>query len=128
MNGDKKSTYELYQLGINLLETGNPAQAAAVLERARAGEPDKGSICEALGRAYFSYGRFWEAAINFRCSIGIDPTNHYAHYGLALCLERLGQFVKSYGHIKLALVMRPGLEEYEKVSNRLEHLLSGKND
>lgn len=122
----KKTTYELYQLGLNLLETGDPAQAANVLERAKVMEPNKGSICEALGRAYYNFGQFDQAMLNFNKALEIDPTNHYAHFGLSLCLERKGILVKSYGHIKLALAMQPDLEDYKKVLARLERKLGKK--
>ncbi|MEA2440857.1 MAG: hypothetical protein QOH76_2281, partial [Thermoleophilaceae bacterium] len=42
--------YDLYRRGSDLLEAGDFAAAAIPLEQARAFEPDKTSIREALGR------------------------------------------------------------------------------
>lgn len=123
MKDNKKSAYELFQKGVALLESGNPAQAALILEKAFELEPGKGSICEALGRAYYNYGRFDNARVNFSRAIKIDPTNHYAHFGLALCLEQLGFHQRSLGHIKLARAMSPVNEDYKKVQERLESAL-----
>ncbi len=49
--------YELLQRGQALLEGRHHAQAAIVLERADRLEPGKGSILEALGRAYYNSGQ-----------------------------------------------------------------------
>ena len=48
-----QSAYEAYQEGNRLLESSSAHAAVVVLERARELEPDKGSIRETLGRAYF---------------------------------------------------------------------------
>jgi Flp pilus assembly protein TadD len=53
-----KNAYELFQQGKSLLEEKHPAQAALVLEKVKAIFPNKGSIREALGRAYFNYGQW----------------------------------------------------------------------
>jgi hypothetical protein len=45
--------YDLYRRGSDLLEHGDFSAAAIPLEQARAMEPEKSSIREALGRAYF---------------------------------------------------------------------------
>ena len=48
-----------------MLDTGNAHAATVALERARALEPEKGSIRETLGRAYFRTGRFAAAEDEF---------------------------------------------------------------
>ena len=48
-----ENAYELFKKGSELLEQGDFMAASVPLERARSLEPDKGSIREALGRAYF---------------------------------------------------------------------------
>ena len=50
--------YALFQRGVSLLESDHWAQAAVSLEKAKRLEPDKTSIREALGRAYFHSGRY----------------------------------------------------------------------
>ena len=55
--------YDLYQRGMALLEDGHFHQATIPLAKARDLEPDKTSIREALGRAYFRSGGFEEARV-----------------------------------------------------------------
>ena len=52
--------------------------ASVPLERARALDPDKGSIREALGRAYFRSARFEQAAEEFAALVERYPVNDYA--------------------------------------------------
>ena len=68
----------------------DPHAAAVALERARDLEPDKGSIRETLGRAYFRSGRFPAAATEFARAVELDPVNDYAHFGLGLALSARG--------------------------------------
>lgn len=103
--------YEAFQEGSRLLAGANPHAAAVALERARDLEPDKGSVREALGRAYFTSGRFTEAGAEFERAIELDPVNDYAHFGLGLSRLRVGDEVGARRHLKLAVAMRP-LEEY----------------
>jgi Flp pilus assembly protein TadD len=56
-----ESTYSLFQQGRAHLKRGMPAQATVALEKAKRREPEKASIREALGIAYFRIRR-WEAA------------------------------------------------------------------
>ncbi|MSO79154.1 MAG: tetratricopeptide repeat protein [Acidimicrobiia bacterium] len=110
--------YEAFQEGSRLLASTNPHAAAVALERARDLEPDKGSVREALGRAYFSSGRFTDASAEFARAIELDPVNDYAHFGLGLTLKRLGDDVGARRHLKLAVAMRP-LEEYREALARI---------
>ena len=52
------STFTLYRRGIELLEEQDFEEAAAPLEEAARRAPEKASVREALGRAYFRSGRF----------------------------------------------------------------------
>ena len=65
--------YELYTRGCALLEAGDFAAAAIPLEHARNLEPDKTSIREALGRAYFRSGRFENARQEFEAVVEHSP-------------------------------------------------------
>ena len=60
-----ENAYELFKKGSELLEQGDFMAASVPLERARSLEPDKGSIREALGRAYFRSRRFVKASEEF---------------------------------------------------------------
>ena len=65
--------------------------ASVPLERARQLEPDKGSIREALGRAYFRSRRFEQAAEEFAALVERYPVNDYAHFCLGRSLEKTGR-------------------------------------
>ena len=56
-----ESTYSLFQTGRKHLRSGMAAQATVALEKAKRREPDKASIREALGIAYFRIRRYEEA-------------------------------------------------------------------
>jgi Flp pilus assembly protein TadD len=114
-----ENAYSLFTAGSELLAAGNAHAAVVPLERARDLEPDKGSIREALARAYFRSRRFAPARDEFAAAIDIEPTNHYAHFGLALCLERLGRIDEARGHAKLAVVMVPEVDDYREALQRL---------
>jgi Flp pilus assembly protein TadD len=107
-----ESTYSLFQKGRAHLKRGMPAQATVALEKAKRREPEKESIREALGIAYFRIGR-WEAAeAEFRALIHLSPVNDYAHYALGRCLEKQGRQNEANGHYKLASSLRPSSNQY----------------
>ena len=116
----RETTYALWQRGCALLAESHYHQAAIVLERAREQEPGKASIRETLARAYYASGRLSDARAEFEAALEIDPSNDYAHFGLALCLERSGQIAVARGHAKLALVMRPEDENYRRTLERID--------
>jgi tetratricopeptide (TPR) repeat protein len=107
------AVYEWYQRGLTLLEAGDVHAAATVLARAAEAEPEKGSIREALARAYFRGRRFDAALDEFTAALEISPANDYAHFGAGLCLGRLGRLHEAVGHLRMANVMRPGNDDYE---------------
>ena len=111
--GSGGEAYARFQEGSRLLESGNPHAAIISLERARALEPEKGSIREALARAYFHSGQVQSAQEEFEKVVELDPVNDYAHFGLGLCLLRRGQRAAARGHLKMATIMRPEAEEYQ---------------
>ena len=105
-------TYDLFQQGRTHLRSGMPAQATVALEKAKKQEPDKASIREALGIAYFRIQRWKEAEAEFRAMLELSPADDYAHYGLGRALEKQGRDHEANGHYKLASRMRPGDEHY----------------
>jgi tetratricopeptide (TPR) repeat protein len=114
-------TYELFRRGSQLLAARHAHQAVIALERARDAAPGHGSVREALGRAYYGAGRPAAAGAEFAKAIEIDPTNDYAHFGLALCLARGGERTRALGHLRLAIAMRPGNPAYQRALSRVEH-------
>src|SRR5437868_15177822 len=108
-----ETTYNLFQKGRAHLKKGMAAQATVALEKAKRREPDKASIREALGIAYFRIGRWEEAEAEFRKVLELSPTDDYAHYALGRCLQKQGKPREANGHYKLARSLRPGSEQYE---------------
>jgi tetratricopeptide (TPR) repeat protein len=115
-------TYELFRRGSQLLAARHAHQAVIALEQARDAAPRHGSVREALGRAYYGAGQTAAAGAEFAEAIEIDPTNDYAHFGLALCLARGGERTRALGHLRLAIAMRPGNLAYRRALSRVEHL------
>jgi len=105
--------YDNFQEGRRRLRKGLTAQATVPLEKARRRAPDKASIREALGIAYFRLRRYEEAEAEFRAVLELSPVNDYAHYALGRCLEKQGRAHEANGHYKLARSLRPGSERYE---------------
>jgi Flp pilus assembly protein TadD len=97
--------YELYQEGRARLREGMAAQATVALERAKRLEPEKASIREALGIAYYRITR-WEAAeAEFRKVLELSPVDAYAHFALGRSLEKQGRREEAARHLKLASVL-----------------------
>ena len=106
-------TYNLFQQGRAHLKKGRAAQATVALEKAKRREPDKASIREALGIAYFRIHRWEEAEAEFRKMLELSPADDYAHYALGRCLEKQGRATEANGHYKLASSLRPGRPAYQ---------------
>jgi len=114
-----EGAYELFRKGSELLEAGDFMAAAVSLERARSLEPDKSSIREALGRAYFRSARFEQAAEEFAAVVERHPVNDYAHFCLGRSLEKTGRTNEARRHAALAAHMRPDRKDYQAFRNRL---------
>ncbi len=118
-SADRESAYELFHRGQALLTQRHYAQAAIVLERASRVEPGKGSIVEALGRAFYNSGQHERARETFVALLEIDPTAHYAHYALGQSLKQLGRTKEARTNLRLALAMSPGSKLYAGALARL---------
>ena len=118
MSGE--NAYELFKKGSELLEQGDFMAASVPLERARSLEPDKGSIREALGRAYFRSARFEQAAEEFAAVVERYPVNDYAHFCLGRSLEKTGRRAEARRHAALAANMRPDRKDYQAFRDRLQ--------
>ena len=117
---ERESAYELLQRGHDLLRRRHHAQAAIVLERAAVLEPGKGSIVEALGRAYFNSGQIERARRAFEELLEIDPSADYAHFGLGQALKRLGRTPEARTHLRLAVALSPESALYRNALGRVD--------
>ena len=111
--------YDLYRRGSALLEAGDFSAATIPLERARSHEPDKTSIREALGRAYFRSGRYADAREEFAAVVERSPVNDFAHFCLGRALEKTGRRSEARRHLVLAAGLRPDRADYRLYRDRL---------
>ena len=116
---DPDDVYDLFRRGSSLLESRDFQAATIPLERARALEPDKTSIREALGRAYFHAGRYAAAGEEFAAVVERSPVNDFAHFCLGRSLEKTGRRAEARRHLALAACMRPDRADYRAYRDRL---------
>jgi tetratricopeptide (TPR) repeat protein len=119
MDEERESAYDLLQRGHALLEARHHAQAAIVLERADRIEPNKASILEALGRAYFNSAQHELARATFERQLELDPSAHYAHFALGQSLKHLGRREEAGTHLRLAVALSPRTTLYRDALARL---------
>ena len=111
--------YDLFQRGTALLEAGDFNSATVPLSKARDLDPDKTSIREALGRAYFRSGRYAQASEEFRAVVERAPVNDFAHFCLGRSLEKTGRQAEARRHLALACNLRPERADYRVYRDRL---------
>ncbi len=116
---ERETAYSLLQRGQALMRRRHFAQAAVVLERATHLEPRKGSIVEALGRAYYNSGQHARAVGAFEELLDIDPSAAYGHFGLGQALKQVGRRVEARTHLRLAVALAPDSRLYRDALSRL---------
>src|SRR3954466_3673814 len=109
---ESESTFSLYRRGIELLADEDFEQAAVPLEEAARQAPEKSSIREALGRAYFRIGRFAAGAVEFNAVVQSHQVNDYAHFCLGRALSKTGETERARHHLALASNLRPDRGDY----------------
>ena len=114
-----ESTYTLYRRGMELLEDGSFEEATEPLAEAARRAPEKSSVREALGRAYFRNRQFAEAAAEFEAVVESHPVNDYAHFCLGRALSMTGQIKRARHHLALASNLRPERRDYRHYRERL---------
>jgi Flp pilus assembly protein TadD len=112
VTADGESAYELFRRGCRFLDDGHPGQAALLLARALELEPDKTSIRESLGRAWYAMRRYDDAAAAFAGVVERAPANAYAQFGLARSLLCAGRARAALAHARLAVAMQPDRDEF----------------
>jgi Flp pilus assembly protein TadD len=114
-----ESTYTLYRRGVELLEDGSFEAATEPLAEAARRAPEKSSVREALGRAYFRNRQFEEAAAEFAAVVETHPVNDYAHFCLGRALSLTGRVERARHHLALASNLRPERRDYRLYRERL---------
>lgn len=116
---ERETAYGLLQRAQQLLKRRHHAQAAVLLERAARLEPGKGSIVEALARAYYNSGQHARAVDAFGELLLIDPSAHYGHFGLGQALKQVGRRDEARTHLRMACAMAPDSTLYRSALARL---------
>ena len=116
---ESNDLYSLYRRGMALIESGDFAQAAVPLAKAARMAPEKTSIREALGRAYFRSSRFDKAAAEFEAVLESHPVDDYAHFCLGRALTKCGEKDRARHHLALASNLRPDRRDYRIYRERL---------
>jgi Flp pilus assembly protein TadD len=114
-----QSTYTLYRRGVELLEDGSFEEATEPLAEAARRAPEKSSVREALGRAYFRNRQFEEAATEFEAVVESHPVNDFAHFCLGRALSKTGQTKRARHHLALASNLQPQRRDYRVYRERL---------
>jgi Flp pilus assembly protein TadD len=81
--------------------------------------PEKSSVREALGRAYFRNRQFAEAATEFEAVVETHPVNDFAHFCLGRALSLTGETERARHHLALASNLRPERRDYRLYRDRL---------
>ena len=110
--------YDLFQRGTALLEAGDFNSATVPLSRARDLDPDKTSIREALGRAYFRSFQYEAARREFEAVVERAPTNDFALFCLGRSLMLLGRHQEARKPLALAAQLRPERRDYRLYRER----------
>ncbi len=114
-----ESLYTLYRRGVELLADGSFGEATVPLAEVARNEPEKTSVREALGRAYFRNRQYEEAATEFEAVVDRQPVNDYAHFCLGRALSLTGQRDRARHHLALASNLRPDRGDYRLYRDRL---------
>jgi Flp pilus assembly protein TadD len=114
------SLYSLYRRGMSLLESGDFDQATVPLRKAARLAPEKSSIREALGRAYFRSRRYPEAVEEFEAVVERYPVNDFAHFCLGRALTKTGRPDRARRHLAIAANLRPERRDYRLYRERLQ--------
>ncbi len=104
--------YDWYIRGVELLESGNPEAAVALITHAVEAEPRSRSVREALARAQFDAGMYPDAVVSFEWIVSVDPADDYAQFGLGLAAAKTGDITGAVQHLALAAAMRPDITHY----------------
>lgn len=104
--------YDWWQRGMELLQRGDAAAAAVLLQHTVDADPRSASAWEGLGRAHYDAGRITAAAEAFARLVELAPHSHYGHFALGLSLTRVDRFEEGVEHLAMASAMRPDRPEY----------------
>ncbi|MCV2491771.1 tetratricopeptide repeat protein [Geodermatophilus sp. YIM 151500] len=104
-SGDLHSEYLRADL---FLASGQPAEAARILEPVVAAEPDNEAVLELLARSYFGAAQLGRAEQVLGMLVELAPANGWARRALARTLERQSRHDEAAVHHRLADALGAG--------------------
>ncbi len=119
----KKGFYDWFVKGKRFLREGNYSKAIFYLEQVKLEIPEKASIRECLGRAYYNSGQAEKARNEFQAALEIDPTNSYAYYGAGLSLVKMGDLALALRYLKLCCALSPAEKRYQRSLVRVKKMI-----
>jgi Flp pilus assembly protein TadD len=96
---------EEYRRAALYMESGDPAEAARILQPICVAEPGNADVRLQLALAYFASAQLHRAEAELRRLVERDPSDHYAHHVLGRTLERLNRPGEALPHLRLAEAM-----------------------
>jgi Flp pilus assembly protein TadD len=105
--------YEAFRSAEERLADRDPLGALALLEPLLDAASDEVSVQLLAARAYFDSAQLRRAEGAFRRVVELDPSDHYARYGLGRTLERINRREEAATHYRMAAAMDPRVEYAE---------------
>jgi Flp pilus assembly protein TadD len=109
-------TFESFRRAEMLLEQRRPLDAIQALQPVLDRQPDSASVHLLAARAYLHSAQLRRAEGAFSRVIEIDPSDHYARFGLGKALQRQGRFDEALTQLRMAAAMDPRPEYQEALS------------
>ncbi|MBC8090718.1 MAG: tetratricopeptide repeat protein [Pseudonocardia sp.] len=96
-----------------LVARSRPLDALQALAPVLDSRPNDVSVQLLAGRAYLNSAQLLRAEEAFIRVVELDPTDHYARFGLGKALQRQGRLQEAHAQLKMAAVMDPRPEYQE---------------
>ncbi|SHL03720.1 Tetratricopeptide repeat-containing protein [Pseudonocardia thermophila] len=113
MTSQPEGLFESFRRAEALVANSRPLDALAALGPVLESRPDDASVQLLAGRAYLNSAQLSRAQQAFERVLELDPSDHYARFGLGKALHRQGRLPEAHAQLKLAAAMAPRPEYQE---------------
>jgi Flp pilus assembly protein TadD len=105
--------FESFRRAEMLIARQRPLDALAALAPVLESRPDSVSVQLLAGRAYLNSAQLQRAEAAFARVVDLDPSDHYARFGLGKALHRQGRLDEAHTQLRMAAAMDPRPEYQE---------------